>query len=336
MSVCLGVVVLAVGRAPAAVAGEITVDPSGGPSLQAVIDSLPPDNPTWTRILLKPGTYTQQLNVTRPHVAIVGLGAKPEEVVLTYHLSAVTPKGDGSGNVGTTDSSSTFIKASDFVATNVTFANSTPDNVAQAVAIKTQADRCVFDHCRFVGFQDTLYPTAGRCYFRECYITGDTDFIFGNATAVFDHCTINSSDRGYVTAANTDPAARFGFVFLDCTFTAGTGVKPGSTYFGRPWQWDRNKNACVTIIRGKLGPHIAAEGWHPWSKLNTEPGLHARYEEFGSTDGEGKAIDVSGRVAWSRQMSGEEAGEYTVGNVLAGSDHWDPESVIHVVTEGGK
>jgi len=39
----------------------------------------------------------------------------------------------------------------------------------------------------------------------NCKIIGDTDFIFGGATAVFENCEIVSTPKGgYVTAASTD------------------------------------------------------------------------------------------------------------------------------------
>src|SRR4051812_6121362 len=84
---------------------DVTLEPGGGQTLQAAIDAIPKDNPTWTRILLKPGAYSQQLNVTRPHVALIGLGTSPSDVKITFNLAATSPKADGSGNVGTTGSS---------------------------------------------------------------------------------------------------------------------------------------------------------------------------------------------------------------------------------------
>ena len=258
---------------------DIVVD-SGGKgdfkTVQAAIDSVASGNKERVRILIRPGTYTEKLVVRKPMVSFIGEGAKPEETVLTFNQSALSPKPEGKAGetVGTTGSASTLIAGNDFVAENLTFANSTPDNVAQAVALKTQADRLVFKNCRFLGFQDTLYPTAGRQYFKDCYITGDTDFIFGNAIAVFDHCTINSSDAGFVTAANTKPETPHGFVFLDCTLTAtdAAAKRPGTTFLGRPWQWDRGTKASVTLIRTKIGPHIADAGWNPWdARNNTKP-----------------------------------------------------------------
>ncbi|HEY7090086.1 MAG TPA: pectinesterase family protein [Tepidisphaeraceae bacterium] len=327
LSVVTPMLLIAIGLPNAALAKDITVDASGGgdfKTVQQAVDSVPDKNSERVRILIKPGTYEEQITVakTKPMISFIGQGSKPEDTVLTYHLKASDPKSDGSGNVGTTGSSSTFIHADDFVAENVTFANSAGDNVGQAVAIKTTSDRLIFRNCRFLGFQDTLYPTGGRHYFKDCYVTGDTDFIFGNATAVFDHCTINSSDAGYVTAANTKPENAFGYVFLDCTLTASPGVKSGSVYLGRPWQWDRGSKAAVTFVRTKMGPHINPAGWHPWdAEKNTQPGDTTRFAEFGSTDLDGKELDLSKRVDWAKQLSVAEAAKLTVQSPLSG---WDP------------
>jgi pectinesterase len=325
-----GCIVLALRSA--AFAKDITVDASGAgadfKTVQEAIDSVDAGNTERVRILIKPGKYEQQLTIARnkPMISLIGQGAKPDDTVLTYHLKASDPRPDGSGtNVGTTGSSSTFVHGDDFIAENLTFANSAGDNVGQAVALKTTGDRLVFRNCRFLGFQDTLYPTVGRVYFKDCYITGDTDFIFGSATAVFDHCTINSSNSSFITAANTKPDQRFGFVFLDCTLTASDSVKPGSTYLGRPWQWDRGSKAAVTFLRTKMGPHIKSEGWHPWDgEKNTKPEENTRYSEFGSTDLDGKPIDLSGRISWSKQLTAEDAAQITVESVLKGMDGWNP------------
>ncbi|KAJ0975379.1 hypothetical protein J5N97_017344 [Dioscorea zingiberensis] len=60
----------------------------------------------------------------------------------------------------------------------------------QAVAIRVTVDRCVFYNCRFLSWQDTLYLHHGKQYLRDCYIEGSVDFIFGNATALLEHCHI--------------------------------------------------------------------------------------------------------------------------------------------------
>ena len=52
--------------------------------------------------------------------------------------------------------------------------------------MRVAEDRAAFYGCRFVSFQDTLLDDTGRHYYRGCYIEGGTDFIFGNARALFD------------------------------------------------------------------------------------------------------------------------------------------------------
>jgi pectinesterase len=316
---------------------DVVVDPSGKgdvTTLQAAIDSLPTNGNEWARILIRPGRYDEHLAIHRPRTCLIGLGKDPQDVLITYGLSAKSPKPDGSGTVGTTGSASTFVDGNDFVAHNVTFANSTPDNVAQAVAIKTRADRLCFSKCRFLGFQDTLYPTGGRHYFRDCFVTGDTDFIFGNATAVFDRCEIHSSDGGYITAANTDPQTPVGFVFLDCQLTASPGVKAGSVYLGRPWQWDRGPVASVMFVRTRVGPYIAPAGWHPWDAArNVAPEKTTRYGEYGTMDVEGHPVDLAARVPWARNLADRDVADLTPPKILAGRDQWDPQAVVEDVVK---
>jgi pectinesterase len=315
-------------------ARDITLAPDGSGdfhTLQEALDSLPAANVEPVHIFLKPGKYEQYLTIPKgkDHLTFTGKGAKPDETLLSFHYKASDPK-PGSNpptNIGTTGSASTTINSSDCTFENLTFENSAGDNVGQAVALKTNGDRLIFRNCRFLGFQDTLYPAGGgRCYFVNCYITGDTDFIFGNATAVFDHCTINASDPrlNYYTAANTQPKTPFGYVFLDCQLTASPGVQPGAVYLGRPWQWDRGSSAAVAFIRCTMGPHVNPEGWHPWAQTNVHPENNTRYREFGSVDPQGKPLDVSKRVSWSHQLTAEEAAEYTPEKILAGTDHWNP------------
>jgi pectinesterase len=292
-------------------------------SVQAAIDSVRDSNAQL--ILIKPGTYKEiiRIGAGKRFVTLKGHGDDPAKVVLTYDMNAsFTPPG-ATQPVGTSHSASVVIEASDFTAENITFENSAGDH-GQAVALKSLGDRSIFRNCRFLGWQDTLMADAGRQYYDHCYIEGRVDFIFGGATVVFDHCTIRSKNGGYVTAARTPPGRPFGYVFLDCTLSGDAAP----TYLGRPWQWDRGSNAAVAFIRTKIGSHIRAEGWNQWDrpdKPNTHPESVTRYSEFGSMDLDGKPLDVSGRVKWSRQLTADEAAKYTVANVLGG-DGWNPSA----------
>jgi len=118
----------------------------------------------------------------------------------------------------------------------------------QAVALTVDgADRVQFENVRFLGFQDTLFLTAGgsgrltRSFFHRVYIEGDTDFIFGDATAYFHRSEIKSlgarKNYSYVTAPSTSLHSRFGFVFNSCSFThdGSANALAGKFHLGRQW-----------------------------------------------------------------------------------------------------
>jgi pectin methylesterase-like acyl-CoA thioesterase len=113
-------------------------------------------------IRIKPGAYRQVLNIGKPRIQLRGLGAQPQDTVLTFDNSAGT---EG----GTTRSASVTVSVDDFYAENLTIENSfsrnrplTPEG-SQAVALKITGDRAVFRRVRFLGYQDTLYPNSRRC-----------------------------------------------------------------------------------------------------------------------------------------------------------------------------
>lgn len=301
--------------APAAFADGKTVRVSADGSadqrtVQAAVDSIPAGSHDRVVISIKPGVYKERIRVARDKgpVTFHGEGKSPAETVLTFNYSAKSV--ENGKEVGTSGSYSTLIEAADFVADNVTFENSAGD-VGQAVALRTTADRAAFRNCRFLGWQDTLYTQDGRCYFEDCYIEGRVDFIFGRSTAVFNRCEIHSKNGGYVTAAATPQESKFGYVFLDCKLTGEGDAKP---YLGRPWR----PYAAVAYVRCEIGPHVRPEGWDNWRNPANEK--TARYAEYKCT-GPGAVTDK--RVAWSRQLTDEEAKTYTVRNVLAGPDGWD-------------
>jgi len=336
------------GFAHSAPAEQLVVDPSGAvvgsyTSVQAAIDAAPAGtagNRTVIRVM--PGTYTEKLTVpsNKSFVTLLGTTENPADTVLTFHLNAGSPNGSG-GTVGTTGSSSTTINGDHFIAANVTFANSTPDNVSQAVAIKTNSDCNVFKNVRFVGFQDTLYLDGGassphRNYIVDSYVTGDTDFIFGRATAVFRNSTINSSDRQYITAPRTEAANPYGFVFLDCELTnvpnpVGStvhSVPNNSTYLGRPWQYNSTDpvvQAKSVFINVKMGPHVITAGWHPWDAGNVNPGATTYFAEYNSMNLAGEPLNVAGRVGWSHQLTAAEAELYSEAIIFG---DWDYQAAL--------
>jgi pectinesterase len=318
----------------AGIAKDITVAADGNgdfKTVQAAVDAVPANNPDRIVIHIKPGTYKEKLLIPadKPFVTFKGEGTKPDDTVLTYDWSA-SHRGEDGRPIGTFNSFATRVAGHDFVAENITFQNSAGET-GQALAMSADGDRLTFRNCRFLGWQDTLYANYGRQYYVNCYLEGRVDFIFGNATAVFDRCEIHSKAGGHVTAASTPQDHPFGYVFLDCKLTGSdigwhattrpellqtpsTKPAPKAT-LGRPWR----PYAAVAYLRCDFGPHIHPRGWDNWRKAENEK--TARYSEYKCT---GPGADRSQRVTWARELSDEEAAKYTVQNILAGSDEWNP------------
>lgn len=252
---------------------------------------------TETKIFIKNGTYKEKLEVSKGKNNITLIGESKDNVIITYDDYA-SKKNSAGQNIGTSGSASFIITANNFKARNITFENSSGP-VGQAVAVRVDGDKVIFDNCKFLGFQDTLYPreATSRQYYKNCYIEGTTDFIFGASTAVFDQCEIFAKEGGsYITAASTPETSPYGFVFLNCKLT--TNAPNNSYYLGRPW-----RNFAKTVyIECEMGPHIKAEGWHNWSKPEAEATTF--YGEYMST---GFGGNMSSRVSWSHLLNQEQS-----------------------------
>lgn len=262
-----------------------------------------------TTIFVRKGIYKEKLIVPECKINISLTGE--EGTVITYDGYA-NKKNRFGENMGTSGSASVYIYAPDFYVENITFENSSGP-VGQAVACFVSADRAFFRHCRFLGFQDTLYTYAddARQYYEDCYIEGTVDFIFGWSTAVFNRCELHSKGAGYITAPSTLEGRKYGYVFYDCRLTADIGVS--NVYLSRPWR----PFAKAVYIRCEMGGHIRPEGWNNWGKKEAEKTVF--YAEYKST---GKGGDSSKRASFSRQLVSDVG--YGIDDVLRGTDGWNP------------
>ncbi|WP_114790029.1 pectinesterase family protein [Niabella yanshanensis] len=278
-------------------------------TVQEAIDAVPASNNKRTVIFIKNGTYKEKLTLPATKINVSFVGEDVNKVILTYddYASKQNEKGV---NIGTTGSSSFFIYGDGFTAENITFENSAGP-VGQAVAVRVSADRIQFKNCRFLGFQDTLYVhgagAKSRQYYKNCYIEGTTDFIFGAATVLFENCRIYCKKGGsYITAANTPKDAAYGMVFIKCAITGENGV---SYYLGRPW----GDFAKTVFIQSKLPAFIRPEGWHNWGRPSAEQTVH--YAEFNNS---GAGAATGKRVGWSKQLTKEDAKQYTAKHIFNG------------------
>lgn len=280
-------------------------------TVQEAIDAVPDFRDNETVIFIKSGTYKEKLILATSKTNVTFIGEDAKKTIITYDDYS-SKKNRFGEELGTTGSSGFFVFGDDFTARNITFQN-TAGPVGQAVAIRITGDRAVFENCRFLGFQDTLYTRGdeSRQYYKDCYIEGTTDFIFGASTAVFDDCEIHSKEGGhYVTAASTPENHEFGYVFINSRFT-GT-AKEASVYLGRPWR----PFAKVVVINSELGKHIKPEGWHNWNDPDKEQTVF--YAEF---ENSGEGFTPKERVSWSKQLTQKEAQKYTLERIF---DGWNP------------
>jgi pectinesterase len=306
---------------------HVKVDPHGPGStesttdyktIQQALDHAPQAAaPFRTIIEIVPGTYHERINVTRnrPRITLLGLGKSPEDVVVTYSMNA---KQAG----GTFFTATAEIDADEFEADNITFENSAGPT-GQAVAAAVRSDRAVFKRCRFLGDQDTLFADYGRQYYVDSFIAGGTDFIFGNAAAVFSQDTISEIRNAQITAqSRTSPDQNTGYVIDHSRITHDpVAPPPGKTAgtgfgLGRPWR----AYARVVVMNTELPADLNPAGWSAWnSHDDTTP--TAYYAEFRNT---GPGAKTSERVSWSHQLTEKEAAAFTPTIFLRGSDKWNP------------
>jgi pectinesterase len=262
-------------------------------------------------IHIRNGVYHEKLWIPSWKNNIRLLGESRDSVIITNSdfSGKAYPGGRdpfGKTQYSTYTSYTMLVQGNDFIAENLVIRNEA-GRVGQAVALHVEGDRALVLHCRILGNQDTLYmATEGsRQYYRDCFIEGTTDFIFGEATAVFENCTIRSLSNSYITAAATPANQPFGFVFLHCRLEADTVAK--KVYLGRPWR----PHARTVFIETEMGAHILPAGWDNWR--NAENEKTASYAEYKNT---GPGAVTSGRVKWSKQLSAKQAKRYTAKQIF--------------------
>ena len=273
-------------------------------SIQKAIDACKafPDNRI--SIFVKNGIYKEKIQIPSCNIQLSIIGENAGKTIITYddYFDKINR-----GRNSTFYTYTMLVEANDFRLENITVEN-TAGAVGQAVALHVTGDRCVFLNCRIIGNQDTLYVAGqfSRMLFDNCYIEGTTDFIFGEATAVFKQCILLCKSDSYITAASTNRDKPFGLVFLKCKLTAAEGVK--KVFLGRPWRI----YAKVAFLNCEMGSFICPEGWHNWSKPESE-----KSTLFAECNNTGQGSDLTHRVGWSIKLNDKEASSYIIENIFA-------------------
>ena len=210
-------------------------------TIQEAVNAVRDHSQVRATIHVKNGTYHEKLVIPAWKKNITLTGESAERTIITNndYSGKDLPGKDlpgrdftGSTNFSTYTSYTVLVQANDCTLQNLTIEN-TAGRVGQAVSLATEGDRIEVYNCRILGNQDTLYTSKdGRNFYKDCLITGTTDFIFGEATAVFQNCTIQSLTNSYITAASTTREQAFGYVFFNCKLTANEEAT--KVFLGRP------------------------------------------------------------------------------------------------------
>ncbi|KAI1501881.1 pectin methylesterase family protein [Biscogniauxia marginata] len=207
-------------------------------TIQSAIASLP-NNTIPQVILIAPGVYTEQVNITRPgpltllgasdrpwqnqSYADIDYDSEPENDVQIYWNSAnynstfpdnvytgvltVGPNLNatltGSGPTGFPVPENTPFGCTDFRAYNIDFRNEfAPYSSGPAHALGVSRANAGFYSCGFYSWQDTVYVgKLGNAYFYDVIVAGQTDFLYGFGTLYLQDSTLSlRSCGGGITA----------------------------------------------------------------------------------------------------------------------------------------
>ncbi|MGC4072552.1 MAG: pectinesterase family protein [Nibricoccus sp.] len=285
-------------KAAPATAATYTVAKDGSgdfASVQAALDFIPANNTTPTTILIKNGTYNEIVYwVSKNQLTIKG-ESRTGTVVGYANNNTLNPQGTN-GRAAFEGRTSTGT-----VLTNLTIKNFTPigGSQAEAVYFNNNVDgQTIITGVNLISFQDTL-NVNGPTYISNTYIEGDTDFMWGNGPIFFENCELKMLTSGAFYTQVRNPATNHGFVYLNCVFSAGSGVT--NAYLGR-----LNQNAPAYTEMVLLNCLIADNvllpaAWDANGITDQSTTLCAEYNSRKLSDN--TPIDASGRISWSKQWS---------------------------------
>lgn len=314
---------------------DAIVDINGGgdyTSLQAAIDGAPAGRVKPWLIFVKNGNYKEHVDIpaNKPFMHIIGQD-RDKTVILDDRLCG----GDNAVHVSV--GATVVVNSNDCFFENITLENSyghEQKNGPQALALNTGGDRTIFNNVAMLSYQDTwITPStsAYRAYVRNSLIEGAVDFIYNSGDIYIENTTllITRDSGGYIVAPSHDVDVAWGYVFRDCTITAPGDPSKTTVWLGRPW----HNYPKTVFLNTRAEVNIPATGWY-----ETMGGLPAIWADWNTTDANGNLVDLSqrrdtyyrtenGEKVYGKaknHLTDEEAAQYTVANVLSGSDSWQP------------
>ena len=316
----------------------VAADGSGDyKTVQEAIDAAPVGRAFPWLIFIKNGEYKGHVDVPANKPYLHFIGQERDKVIITDDKLC-----GGDNAVHVSVGATVVVNSNNCYFDNLTLENSWGhDKQAgpQALALNTSGDRTVFKNVAMLSYQDTwITPSTSnyRVYAKDCFIEGAVDFIYNSGNIYIDNTTlyINRKSGGYIVAPSHADDVKWGYVFMNCTITAPGNPSETDVWLGRPW----HNSPKTVFINTTAEVTIPAAGWY--EKMG---GLPALWAEYNTMDGDGNPLDLSqrrssywkegdnGEQIWKHNvknvLTDEEAAQYTVKNVLSGSDNWQPEII---------
>lgn len=302
-------------------------------SLQSAIDAAPENRIKPWLIFVKNGNYNEHIDIpaNKPMLHIIGQD-RDKTVVLDNRLCG------GENAYHVSKGATVVINSNDCLFENITLENSYGHELQagpQALALNTSGDRTIFNNVAMLSYQDTwITPSTSnyRAYVRNSFIEGAVDFIYNSGNIYIDNTTlyINRQNGGFIVAPSHAADVEWGYVFNNCTITAPGVPSETSVWLGRPW----HNSPKTVFLNTRAEVTIPATGWY-----ETMGGLPVLWADWNTTDADGNLLDLSqrrdtyyktdadGNKVYGKAknyLTDEEAAQYTVRNVLSGSDNWEP------------
>ncbi|CAN8237785.1 unnamed protein product [Cochlearia groenlandica] len=267
-------------------------------------------------IYIKCGVYMENIEIPREKTMIMFVGDGIGETIITANRSF----GDGWTAF---DSATVGVRGNGFIAKYISFVNHAGPTNHQAVALRSSSDLSAFYRCSFESYQDTIYVHSHKQFYRECDIYGTVDFIFGDASVVFQNCSLyarkpNPNQRIIYTAqGREDPRQPTGISIINSKILAAPDLIPVHTefkaYLGRPWQL----YSRTVIIKSFIDNLVDPAGWLQWKG---EFALDTLY--YGEFMNEGPGSNLTNRVKWpgfKPMVNADEAIQFSVGPFIEGN-----------------
>lgn len=270
--------------------------------IQDAVLSLPDNDDAYT-ILIQPGIYFEQVNVTRhAPLTLLGVTSHPNDreqntVTLLWRNATGTPSTGsydnaftsaltiaptlnasltGSGPTGDPVPPGTPFGNIDFRVYNLDITNDyLPYSAGPALALSMSYANAGFYHTRFASYQDTIYVgKLGNAYMHSSTIAGQTDFLYGFGTLWITRSELAMrSCGGGITAwkgTNTTFENKYGVYVVDSAVrkaNASLAIE-GECALGRPW----NAQHRSIFAHCYLDDSIRPSGYIQWG--STDPRIN--------------------------------------------------------------